>query len=80
MYILDDISEDRCNEAFINHSEDSCILYDDDRCDGEEGLKAMRNGASLMNVVKLVDFDVESWLPEVFLVFLIFLMVTFFFL
>ena len=60
MLILDDVSEHRCKEAFINHSEDSCILYDDDRCDGEEGLKAMKNGASLMNVVKLVDFDVES--------------------
>ena len=37
-----------------------CVLYDDEHCDGEEGVKAMRQGDSFTNATLDLKFDVES--------------------
>ena len=39
-----------CRGTFYNHPEADCILYDDEYCDGDEGLKIMANGKTLYDV------------------------------
>ena len=47
-----------CKNVFKNaHSGAACILYDDDNCNGEDGVKKMSPGEVLMSSL---EFDVES--------------------
>ena len=57
---LDDTKTDFCKVAFNKHPSADCILYDDEECDGEEGVKEMRRGSVLFDVETELDFDVES--------------------
>jgi len=48
-----------CKDVFKRtYSGASCILYDDEDCDGNEGVKAMTQGEFLMT--EPLGFDVES--------------------
>ena len=50
--------DNACKDAFaVTHPSADCILYDDEDCDGSEGVKEMRQGAFVLNKL---DFDVES--------------------
>ena len=44
--------------AFNVHPDASCILYDDEYCQGDEGIKEMLSGESLKEVQEI--FDIES--------------------
>ena len=57
---IDDVEEEFCKEAFVEDSGASCILYDDEKCDGSEGVKELTNGALLLTDTTALDFDVES--------------------
>ena len=35
-------------------------MYDDEKCNGEEGVKEMKNGDVAMNIETVLGFDVES--------------------
>ena len=50
-----------CTFVFdTTHSDAACVLYDDEYCDGEEGVMEMRLGESFMNATLDLEFDVES--------------------
>ena len=50
-----------CTFVFdTTHAEADCVLYDDEHCDGEEGVLEMREGESFMNATLDLEFDVES--------------------
>ena len=52
------ISGNACKDVFKStHPGADCILYDDENCDGEEGVKELRRGESFM---RSLEFDVES--------------------
>ena len=36
-------------KVFETYPEADCILYDDKKCDGDEGIKAMKNGEVAVN-------------------------------
>ena len=42
------------------HLDADCVLYDDEHCDGEEGVIEMRRGEYFMNATLDLEFDVES--------------------
>ena len=51
----------------MRHPDASCILYDDEDCNGEDGIRKMANGESILDVEKKSfksedreEFDVES--------------------
>ena len=46
-----------CRDAFSTRPDASCVLYDDELCDGTEGEKELTGGESVESVT---DFDVES--------------------
>ena len=52
--------EDKCKDMRNMHPHTSCVLYDGPKCNGKEGLKELSNGASLVDVRGILDFDVES--------------------
>jgi len=49
-----------CKETFSKHTTADCILYDDEECDGDEGVKEMRRGGVLLTAKTVLPFDVES--------------------
>ena len=55
-----EIEENFCPESFFKHPDASCILYDDEKCDGEEGMKQMVNGDIVTNIEATFGFDIES--------------------
>ena len=55
-----EIEEDFCPDSFNKYSGASCILYDDGKCDGTEGLKELKNGDVVKNIEDTLGFDVES--------------------
>ena len=36
------------------------MLYDDEGCDGDEGIKKLKNGDVVKNIEETLGFDVES--------------------
>jgi hypothetical protein len=58
----DDDSEDQdlCKEVFVAHSAAGCILYDDSKCKGKEGMKTMSSGGFLLTDQTELEWDVES--------------------
>ena len=54
------ISLDRCLKVFETYPEADCILYDDKKCDGDEGINAMENGDVAKNFEDTYNFTVES--------------------
>ena len=57
---LDNVKEDLCKDIFVRHSNASCILYDDEKCDGSEGIRKLSAGESFVNGTTALGFDVES--------------------
>ena len=55
-----EIEENFCPESFFKHPDASCILYDDEKCDGEEGMKQMVNGDIVTNIEATFGFDIKS--------------------
>ena len=51
---------DRCSVVFDTYPDADCILYDDEKCDGTEGMKLMKNGDTEINFEATYHFDVES--------------------
>merc|ERR1711944_235996 len=51
---------DLCEEIFLRHANASCILYDDEKCDGSEGIRKLSAGESFVNGTTAPGFDVES--------------------
>ena len=51
---------DLCPFTFNTYPEASCILYDDEKCNGDEGVKVMGNGDVALNFESINGFDVES--------------------
>ena len=51
---------DLCPVTFDTYPGASCILYDDEKCNGQEGVKEMGNGDVIMNIEAMYGFDVES--------------------
>ena len=51
---------DRCPDTFYSHPNAACILYDDERCVGQEGMKEMGNGETIFDIGDKMDYDVES--------------------
>jgi len=49
-----------CKETFAKHTPADCILYDDEECDGDEGVQEMRRGGVLLTAKTVLPFDVES--------------------
>ena len=47
-------------KVFETYPEADCILYDDEKCDGTEGMKVMKNGDVASNFEETYGFDVES--------------------
>ena len=47
-------------KVFETYPEADCILYDDKKCDGDEGIKAMKNGEVAVNFEETYNFTVES--------------------
>ena len=61
MYLFSDISDQNCGEGiFTAYPRADCILYDDEKCIGEEGFKVMTRGSEIRSIVQDVGFDVES--------------------
>jgi len=56
----DNVKEDLCKDIFVRHSNASCILYDDEKCDGSEGIRKLSAGESFVNGTTALGFDVES--------------------
>ena len=52
--------QDLCPTTFDTYQDASCILYDDEKCNGQEGVKEMGNGDIAMNIETMYSFDVES--------------------
>ena len=52
--------QDLCPTTFDTYPDASCILYDDEKCNGQEGVKEMGNGDIAMNIEIMYSFDVES--------------------
>ena len=52
--------QDLCPTTFDTYPDASCILYDDEKCNGQEGVKEMGNGDIAMNIETMYSFDVES--------------------
>ena len=51
---------DRCPDTFYSHPNAACILYDDERCDGQEGMKEMGNGETTFDIRDKLNYDIES--------------------
>ena len=51
---------DLCPFTFNTYPDASCILYDDEKCNGDEGVKVMGNGDVALNFESINGFDVES--------------------
>ena len=51
---------DRCPDTFYSHPNAACILYDDERCDGMEGMKEMGNGETTYDIGENLEYDIES--------------------
>ena len=49
-----------CDGIFNAHASADCILYDDEKCIGEEGFKVMTRGSEILDVVPELGFDIES--------------------
>ena len=49
-----------CPFTFNTYPNASCILYDDENCNGDEGVKEMNNGDVALNFESMTGFDVES--------------------
>ena len=60
MKVLNILEKDRCPVTFNNYPDASCILYDDENCNGDEGIKEMGNGDVALNFESMNGFDVES--------------------
>ena len=54
------MEKDLCKNIFEEHSSAGCILYDDEKCDGSDGIKILAAGELLMTDTTALDFDVES--------------------
>ena len=54
------MSLDRCSKIFETYPGADCILYDDEKCDGAEGIKVMKDGDKATNFEETYGFDVES--------------------
>ena len=54
------MEQDLCPTTFNTYQDASCILYDDEKCNGQEGVKEMGNGDIAMNIETMYSFDVES--------------------
>ena len=52
--------EDLCPDTFSLYPNARCILYDDEKCNGAEGMKQMGNGDDITNIEMRYSFDVES--------------------
>ena len=35
-------------------------MYDDERCDGDEGIKKLKSGDVVSNIEEMLGFDIES--------------------
>ena len=49
-----------CPFTFNTYPNANCILYDDENCNGDEGVKEMSNGDIEINFESMNGFDVES--------------------
>ena len=52
--------QDLCKEVFVTHPAAGCTLYDDSKCNGEEGMKTMKSGWFLLTDQTKLELDVES--------------------
>ena len=51
---------DRCPDTFYSHPNAACILYDEERCDGQEGMKEMGNGETAYDIDETLEYGIES--------------------
>ena len=51
---------DRCSDTFYSHPNAACILYDEERCDGQEGIKEMGNGVTIYDIGETLEYGIES--------------------
>jgi hypothetical protein len=42
------------------HPQTSCVLYDGQKCNGKDGLKELSNRDNLVDVKRILEFDIES--------------------
>ena len=49
-----------CQDNVKKHPDVRCILYAGKKCDGRQGMKKLLDGDRIINVEKLLYFDVES--------------------
>ena len=59
-YKTEVIAEYYCQDIFHENSDAKCILYDDENCDGYDGIKKLKNGDVVKNIEEKFGFDVES--------------------
>ena len=59
-YVEAEEEQDLCPTTFDTYPDASCILYDDEKCNGQEGVKEMGNGDIAMNIETMYSFDIES--------------------
>ena len=55
-----EIEEDFCQDIFDKNPDVDCVLYDDERCDGDKGIKKLKSGDVVTNIEETLGFDVES--------------------
>ena len=58
--ISDAFDGNMCQNVFEKDPETNCVLYENERCDGREGLKELHDGERLWNVENQTLFNVES--------------------
>ena len=59
-FISDVFDGNMCENMFEKNPETKCVLYENERCNGAEGLKEFHDGERLSNVKNQTLFDVES--------------------
>ena len=53
--------ESLCDQSFTKYPDASCILFDNDFCDGSDGLIELTNGGMINNIEARSGLDIESF-------------------